>query len=149
MKKELWFDMDGTFVDLYGVEGWLSDLINKKVRPYAVAKPLINLSLFARYLNKLQRKGYTLNIISWCSKNSTEEYDIAVINTKKNWLKKHLPSVNWDRIEIVPYGTYKEKVADYTDGILFDDEENNRNYWTGKAYNVENIIGVLKAVVTA
>ena len=64
MKKELWFDMDGTFVDLYGVEGWLDDFINERTRPYATAKPLINLSLFARYLNRLQRKGYTINIVS-------------------------------------------------------------------------------------
>ena len=46
--REINFDMDGTFVDLYGVDGWLEMLVNKNATPYAVAKPLVNLSSFAR-----------------------------------------------------------------------------------------------------
>ena len=51
--------------------------------------------------------------------------------------------MNFDEIIIVPYGTYKENLSS---GILFDDEENNRKYWGENAYNVENIIGVLKSL---
>ena len=40
MEKILNFDMDGTFVDLYGVENWLDDLTNSRTRPYEIAKPL-------------------------------------------------------------------------------------------------------------
>jgi len=70
-------DMDGTFVNLYGVNDWLSYLIAENVFPYVAAKPLINLSVFARLLNKLQKKGYEINIISWCSKNGTTQYNQA------------------------------------------------------------------------
>ena len=41
MRKQINFDMDGTLVDFYGVEGWLDDLMNRNTRPYREAKPRI------------------------------------------------------------------------------------------------------------
>lgn len=145
--KEIWFDMDGTIADLYGVENWLVDLLASNERPYATAKPLINLSALARVLNRLQKQGYKIGIVSWLSKNSTADYDNKVITAKQNWLKKHLPSVNFDYINIVKYGTYKEVVCNYSKGILFDDELNNRKHWSGIAYDEKNIINTLKGLV--
>lgn len=144
--REIWFDMDGTIVNFYGVKDWLNDIINEDARPYEEAKPLVNLSSLARVLNNLQKKGYKIGIISWLARGSSENYDRAVTSAKIGWLNSHMPSVKWDRIEIVAYGTYKEKVCNYSKGILFDDEENNRKYWKGQAYNVENIIEVLKGI---
>ena len=138
------FDMDGTIADLYGVEGWLDYLKAKDATPYRVAKPLINLNVLARRLNTLQRKGYKLNIISWLAKNSTKEFDVAVTKTKIGWLKKHLPSVKWDNINIVAYGTPKSLLGN---DILFDDEENNRKEWKGTAYDVNNILDELKKLI--
>lgn len=135
------FDMDGTIANLYGVENWLDYLINSNEYPYAAAKPLINMNVLARLLNKLQNKGYEINIISWLSKNSTKEYDEKVTNAKRKWLKKHLKSVNFNNIYIVPYGTPKHILSS---GILFDDEQKNRDLWGAGAYNVDNIIGILK-----
>ena len=128
MTKILNFDMDGTFVNLYGVEGWLNDLINFNPRPYIQAKPLINMQVFARILNRLHKNGYTINIISWLSKNSSSEYDKVVTKAKKEWLAKHLKSVRFDNIYIVAYGTPKHTLSN---GILFDDEINNRTLWPG------------------
>ena len=141
MTRQINFDMDGTLANFYGVEGWLECLINRDATPYAEAKPLFNFSALARRLNTLQRNGYEICIISWLAKNSTDEFDARVAEVKKEWLKKHLPSVKWDRITIVPYGTPKSTCG--TD-ILFDDEEPNRKEWKGTAYNVENILEVLK-----
>lgn len=142
-EKIINFDLDGTIADLYGVTNWLDYLIAKDETPYAIAKPLINMNVLARLLNKLQNKGYEINIISWLSKNSNSEYDKKVTKAKKNWLKKHLKSVKFDNVYIVPYGTPKHEIAN---GILFDDEERNRTAWNGIAYNVDNIIGVLKGL---
>ena len=141
MKKEICFDMDGTIADFYGVEGWLDYLINSDTTPYAIAKPLVNMSALARVLNRLQRDGYTLKIISWLSKSGTVEYNKAVTDTKIAWLRQHLPSVAWNEIIIVEYGTPKQN---YGTGILFDDEVGNRNAWNGIAYDVNNIIEILK-----
>lgn len=143
MIREINFDMDGTIANLYGVEGWLDYLMASDTTPYEVAKPLVNLSSLARVLNRLQRNGYTLRVISWLSKTADTEYNNRVAETKMAWLKKHLPSVKWDEICIVAYGTPKSTCGN---GILFDDEEPNRKEWSGIAYDVNDIIGVLKAL---
>ena len=141
--KVINFDMDGTIADLYGVDGWLSDLIAERVRPYAIAKPLVNMQALARVLNGLKRKGFTLNIISWTSKSGTTEYNAKVKEAKIKWLHRHLSSVEFDNIYVVPYGTPKHTIAD---GYLFDDEEPNRTAWGCQAFDVDNIIDTLKAL---
>ena len=144
--QTIYFDMDGTIANLYGVENWLPQLQAANPAPYAAAEPLLKLQPLARRLNKLQANGWKLGIISWLAKNSTAEYDKAVTSAKLNWLKKHLHSVNWDEIHIGPYGTPKEKTVNNPQGILFDDEKRNRDNWTGTAHNEKDIMKVLKAV---
>ena len=146
MNKTLVFDMDGTIADLYGVENWLEYLVNADALPYEIAKPLLRLSALAKILNRLQQEGYKLGIISWLAKNSDAEYDEAVTKAKEAWLAKHLPSIEWDTIHIVKYGTPKERFAKTPHDILFDDEERNRNNWTGKAFDVDEILKVLKGI---
>jgi len=146
MTRTIFFDMDGTIADLYGVDGWLADLINKDVRPYREAKALVNLQALARVLNRLQRQGHRVEVISWLAKNSTAEYDERVAETKRAWLAKHLASVRFDAINIVAYGTAKQTFIHTENDILFDDEEQNRNNWTGEAHNVHNIIDTLKSL---
>ena len=143
--RQINFDMDGALCDVYGVEGWLDDLDNYNTRPYEIAKPLLNLSVLARYLNKLQSKGYTINIISWLSKTSTADFDERVTRVKLEWLKKHLKSVKFDNITIISYGTPKQN---YGEGILFDDETKNRDNWIGLAYDEKNILEILKNLLT-
>lgn len=149
--RAIYFDMDGTIANLYGVEGWLNDLDNEVVRPYAEALPLIRMQTLARLLNSLQKKGYTIGIVSWLSKAGTPEYNEKVTAAKIDWLKKHLKSVQFDEINIVKYGTPKSTVIHTQGGILFDDEEKNRKEWatandTNLAFNVDNIIEILKGL---
>ena len=141
MKKEIWFDMDGTIADLYGVEGWLDMLLNENTRPYEIAKPLVNMRELAKVLNRLIEKGWEIGVISWLAKNGTNDYNKKVANAKMKWLAKHLKSVKFAKIDIVEYGTPKQNNRN---GILFDDEKQNRENWLGIAYNVENIIQVLR-----
>lgn len=143
MKKEIWFDMDGTIVNFYGVESWLEYIKREQTKPYREAKPLINMKHLAKELNRLQKLGYTIGIISWLAKGSTENYDKKVEKAKKNWLKSHLKSVKFDKINIVKYGTPKEN---FGKGILFDDEELNRKNWKEKAFDEKNIIEILRAI---
>ena len=146
MTTTIFFDMDGTIADLYGVENWLDYLIASDALPYEIAKPLIRLSTLARILNRLQKHGYKVGVISWLAKNSNTDYDEKVTKAKKGWLKKHLASVNFDEIHIVKYGTLKQTFAKTENDILFDDEEKNRNDWTGKAFDVNEIIEILKGM---
>ena len=146
MTTTIFFDMDGTIANLYGVDHWLDYLIAMDTLPYEIAKPLIRLNVLARLLNKLQREGYKIGVISWLAKNSNTDYDENVTRVKKEWLKKHLASVNFDEIHIVKYGTPKQTFAKTENDILFDDEEKNRNDWTGKAFDVNEIIEILRGV---
>lgn len=142
----IYFDLDGTVADLYGVDGWLADLEAKRTRPYDEAKPMHNMSQLARALNKAQKNGIQIGVISWLSKTATEDYNKAVIKAKRKWLKKHLKSVRFDEIHIVEYGTPKSTVA-LDMGILFDDEERNRLEWSkGNAYAPEQIFEILKKI---
>ena len=148
MNKQINFDMDGTIADLYGVEGWLSDLIAEKTRPYREARPLVNMSALARRLNRLQREVYTLTVISWASKNGSAEYNELVRIAKLWWLHKHLPSVSWDMVVVTAYGEPKHEIGS---GILFDDNKEVREGWTGAdeenvAYDVDSILEILKGL---
>jgi hypothetical protein len=143
MNKAIYFDMDGTIADLYGVSGWLADLEAENVRPYAEAKPLLNLSLLARYIHKAQHMGYTVGVISWLSKSGSDSYNEAVTTAKREWLAKHLPSVEWDEIHIVKYGTPKSTCRTCP-GILFDDEQRNLDEWGAGAVIASNLLEILR-----
>lgn len=140
----IWFDMDGTIADLYGVRDWLPAIIARDTRPYEVARGIGNLALIARLLNKAQKNGHEIGIISWTAKGAPAEYNKAVENAKRDWLHKHFPSVTWNEIKVVEYGTNKHMATG--GGILFDDEEPNRKMWGEGAYDVHNILGVLKEI---
>ena len=146
MKITINFDMDGTIADLYANPNWLPLLRAYDPTPYATAKPLLRLNALARKLNALQKQGYEIAVISWLSKESNADYDLLVTETKIAWLAEHMPSVKWDRITIVPYGTPKENYCENPLDILFDDEERNRNNWTGRAFDVHNIMEILAEI---
>ena len=144
MTKAIMFDMDGVLAGLYDVPNWLELLIANDPTPYRVAQPLVNMNRLARLLNRLQADGWHIGIVSWLSKNATVEYNNAVTLAKREWLARHLNSVHWDEIKIVPYGTPKQEVVDVVGGILFDDEVPNRKNWIGIAYDETQIFEILK-----
>lgn len=147
MNKAIYFDMDGTIAGLYQVEGWLNNLINEQTKPYREAKSLVDMRKLGKVLNTLQAEGYHIGIVSWLSKNGSEEYNERVTTTKINWLKTHLGAVEFDEIKIVKYGTPKQEVVNFPEGILFDDEEPNRNNWKGTAFDVDNILEILANLI--
>ena len=142
--KKIYFDMDGTIADLYGVEGWLEYITNGNPFPYENAKPMVNMSRLARRLNALQKEGCEICVISWLAKTSTSEYDELVKRAKLEWLAKHLASVKFDEIHIVAYGTPKHSIGE---GILFDDEIGNREGWGEGAYTPNEIFEVLRGLM--
>lgn len=148
MAKAIYFDMDGTLANLYGVENWLEKLRAYDASPYAQAEVLLNMQALAHRLNKLQARGYTIGIISWLSKETTPEYDAAAAAAKMQWLSKHLASVKFDEIHLVAYGKRKSKLAQVKGGYLFDDNPKVRREWIkhnpeGWAFDVDNILQIL------
>ena len=141
----IYFDMDGTIADLYAVPDWLPMLRADDETPYMLARPLVNMSRLARALHKAQKCGLTVGIISWASKQASDEYIARIDRAKRDWLKRHLPSVKWDDIQVVAYGIPKSTLAQSGD-LLFDDEERNRTEWGNGAYSPEEIFEVLASL---
>lgn len=142
---KIWFDMDGTMVDLYSVENWLEKLRAYDETPYAEAKPIVNLNILARLMNRAQKNGYELCVVTALAANSTEDYDNRVIAAKQKWLARHLKSVKFDEIRFVPYCFTKNDINTGND-ILFDDENRHLEKWTGRAVNAKFMIETLKTL---
>lgn len=148
MEKAIYFDMDGTIANLYGVPNWLEKIEQSDITPYAEAQVLLNMQGLAHRLNALQKAGYTVGIISWLSKSGTPEYNKAVAQAKLDWLTKHLSSVKFDEIHLVAYGKKKHKLAQIKNGVLFDDNVTIRKEWiknnpSGWAFDETEILKVL------
>lgn len=140
----IYFDLDGTLADFYSVDNWLQKILENDSSPYREARPLHNFSYLAKLMHKCQKKGIEFSIISWGSKNSTENFLAAVADEKRKWLKTHLPSVQFSEIIIAPYGTPKENYKNSHFDILFDDEQANRKNWKNGAFEPQYIIPILK-----
>lgn len=146
MNKVLVFDMDGTIADLYGVEGWLTDLRNENARPYEVARPLYNTDLLNSVLAILKDKGWKIVVTSWLAMGSTKAYDKEVRRAKREWLKKY--DFPFDEIHLVKYGTPKHKVTKYDFQVLVDDNADVRKAWTNRTIDAnKNIINELMKIV--
>ena len=127
----IWFDCDGTLVDLYGTKNWLQDIINESPRPYEVAKPLYNMENFKIVLQALKSKGYKLGIISWLAKNPSQEYSKKIRQAKRQWLKNQGVFELFDSVRITKYGIKKSTTCKkYGTGVLVDDEKQNLESWT-------------------
>lgn len=132
--RTIYFDMDGTIADLYGIEDWLVRLRSEDATPYIEAKPMCDMDRLSELLRQARAQGYAVGVISWLSKEATHEYKQAVTRAKKLWLKKYL-GVEIDEAHFVQYGTRKDYVARDKQGIIFDDDGRVRAKWRGQAHN--------------
>ena len=140
----IYFDMDGTIADFYSVPHWLDHLERMETIPYELAKPMFNFSLFARLLHAVQAKGIRIGIISALSRTGNADFHTRIKEAKSNWLAQHLPSVHWDEIHFVPYGSNKTEYATDELSMLFDDESDNRANWIGITHTPDEILEILR-----
>ena len=151
-RKCLVFDMDGTLADFYGVEGWLEAIRSENTTPYEVAIPLLEMARLNALLNTLKIFGWEVIITSWLAKDSTREFDNAVREAKREWLRKYnFPA---DNLHLVKYGTTKADCTRKIGGIqvLFDDNEKVRKGWDNPnkrryAVNEKSIIEALEKII--
>lgn len=84
-----------------------------------------------------------IGVITWTSKHSATEYHNAVASAKRKYLAKHLPSVKFDEIHILPYGEPKEQIKKDGD-FLVDDENNNLVNWGNGSVNANEVMNFLR-----
>lgn len=146
---KIFFDMDGTLANFYGVKGWLECLQSENPLPYRKAEVRVNTILFSEIVNTLQKMGTKIGIITWTSKNGSMDFHKTVIAEKLIWLQRTFPEIAFDEFHALEYGTPKEQFCSIGD-VLFDDEEQNRKNWRkerGHAFTEEFIVETLKEIL--
>ena len=124
MLKMICFDMDGTIADLYGVPNWLEMLRVYSPAPFAIANPLLDMRDLADLLYAIRARGVEIRVITWLSKETNDEYDKKVAETKREWLQSYgLPI---DHFHAIKYGATKadsvrKALPNGDTAILFDD----------------------------
>ena len=149
----LCFDMDGTLADFYGVKGWLEMGQSEDTTPYEVAEPLWNMAEMARLLQKAQRMGIEIRIITWLWGGGSPDFAERTRQAKREWLARY--GFPFDHFHGVKYGATKaDSIRKYLGedeaAILFDDSAKVRKGWNmGEAINpqTENIIDYLKGIL--
>ena len=148
-ERILVFDMDGTIADFYGVENWLVDLKNESIRPYAQAKPLVNMVELKNLLLSFKEKGFKVIVTSWLANYSTKEYKNRTRQAKIEWLEKY--NFPYDEIHLVQYGTTKANCTRKYGKcqILIDDNKKVRDGWKlGRTIDAnKDIIKELKEIL--
>ena len=151
--KMVCFDMDGTIANLYMVEGWLEMLRSEDPTPYRMAEPMWDMSELTNLLLTMQAVGIEVRIVTWLSKDSSEEYKDEVRLAKREWLAEQ--NFPFDHFHGVQYGATKaDSVRRYLNegetAILIDDNDKVREGWTlGETINPTNtdIIEALRSLL--
>jgi hypothetical protein len=150
MKGWIWFDMDGTIVDLYSDKKWLEKLENEDVSLFQRADSLYGTGELVGLLLELKMRGFNIGIISWTPPQSSRDYISAVIDAKRFWLKERFLDYLFDKILITDYETPKQETCKrFGTGILVDDKEEIRNAWDlGETIDASmNIIDEIKKMI--
>ena len=153
MMKMIVWDMDGTMADLYGVKNWLPMLRAEKASPYLLAEPMWDMVKLAEVLTQFQAKGVEIRVVTWLSKDSSEEYKDKVREAKRDWLNHY--NFPCDHFHGIQYGATKadsirKYLAEGETAILIDDNAKVRQGWhMGETIDPTacDIIEVLKSLL--
>ena len=134
MKKIVYFDMDGTLADLYGVANVFKRLDTLDANVYSEAKPI---DTYINMLKEFHNMGYKVVILSCLGMISDKQFDRDTVRNKGLWLDKYVGREYIDERIYIPNTKHKEQyIRDY--GILVDDDDRvlmNWNYDRIKAIN--------------
>ena len=134
MNKIVYFDMDGTLADLYGVTNVFKRLDALDANVYSEAKPI---DTYINMLKEFKNMGYKVVILSCLGMISDKQFDKDTVRNKGLWLDKYVGKQYIDERIYIPNTKHKEQyINEY--GILVDDDDKvlmNWNYDRIKAIN--------------
>lgn len=119
MKKIVYFDMDGTIADLYGVENVFKRLDALDASVYLEAEPIQE---YIQMIRDFHHMGYEVNILSCLGMISEEVFDKNTKENKDKWLDKYVGCEYINKRIYIPNTKHKEEYIDAI-GILVDDDE--------------------------
>ena len=129
MTKAIYFDMDGTVYDLYGVPKWLDRIETEDATVFSEGKPLVDMDALNEACLNLIVNGYKIGVITWAPMGASFEYIQAVSLVKYKWIQKYMPYVQ--EFFVQEYGTPKQYAINKKSQqmILIDDNKDIRERW--------------------
>lgn len=144
--QAIYFDLDGTVYDLYGMADWLPMLHSSDVTAYEKGEPLYDMSELNTLLEQFVALGITIGVVTWSAMGGSKEFNRATRRVKKAWVAQHMPTVT--EFHCVKYGTPKHRVAKVKNSVLVDDNAEVRAAWHGVTVNAaEDILPQLRELL--
>ena len=142
----IYFDMDGTVYDLYGVDGWLEMLNAEDISAYKCGTPICDMAKLNAILERFIALGFVIGVVTWTAMNGSREFNKATRKVKLEWVRENMPTVT--EFHCVKYGTPKHKVAKIKNAVLVDDNSAVRDAWNGYTVDAnKNILVQLEALL--
>lgn len=143
MEKAIYFDLDGTIYNLYGIENWLDMLRSENELAYNCGDSIYDMEELNSLLLEFVNLGFTIGVITWTAMNGSKEFNSRTRAVKKAWIEENLPCVS--EFHCVKYGTPKHHVRNIKNSILVDDNAEVRDKWLGLTIDAnKNILKELK-----
>lgn len=149
--KKIYFDMDGTVYDLYGMDNWLEMLRNEEKGAFTLGNALVNMDELKEVCLRLIAKGYQIGIITWLPMGASLEYCEICTKEKREWAEKNMPYIS--EFYALEYGVPKQyaPARRAAEMWLVDDNKEVREMWITEKQRkaidaTENIINALVAL---
>ena len=149
--KKIYFDMDGTVYDLYGMENWLEMLRNEEKGAFTLGNALVDMVALKEVCLRLIAKGYQIGIITWLPIGASLEYCEICTKEKREWAENNMPYIS--EFYALEYGVPKQyaPARRAAEMWLVDDNKEVREMWVTEKQRkaidaTENIINALVAL---
>ena len=144
MSKKIYFDMDGTIYNLYGISNWLDRIEADDMTIFNEPGIMPNYRAVYNCVQDLIRLGWEVGIITWAPKgvSSKSSTFTRCKEAKRRWIDKAFPELQCD-FHILEYGTPKMTAIEITEAdevaILVDDNPVVRQDWNNSWFNAMTI----------
>lgn len=143
----IYFDLDGTLADLYGVRDWLPMLQASDTTPYRVAATTTDVNVLVDCMRQLVRKGYKLGVITWLAMGGSKKYNDATRAAKVRWVRRHFGDLITE-FHSCKYGINKRRFSTSDDDVLVDDNAEVRQMWQGITIDASNTAAMVSELYT-
>ena len=154
MSVKIYFDLDGTVYNLYGVNEWEPKLRAENPNVFREGSFIGDYQEFMNICHKLLKKGVQFGVITWLPMQANPEYEVECELVKREWVRQYMPFVS--EFTAQSYGVPKQNaiIKRAKTMYLIDDSTEVCEMWQTEkmrvAVNVNNgertTIGALKEI---